>query len=1362
MAKPAITAKPEFYIERRVRVLGGPGNADDKPGELLLSQLRDEPAYVLLGDPGAGKSTALWHESRINSNDKYLRAVALLQGAELPENGVAFIDALDEVRAGGGDQFTPVTLLLQRLRAHGVLRFRLSCREMDWFGDSDRASFEALLPAGELMVVTLRPFESEDLSALISHEGEADPPAFINRAHELGLHALLTNPTTAKLLVRATRQSGWPQSKHDVYRLACRSLVKEDNSEHAARTQRVRPPDEELLDAAGALCAAMLLSAVGALGFGEGPFSGDVLAWSERPSALLASPAALQAALQAALDSRLFSSRVGANKEMEPAHRTVAEYLAARYLSGRLRGGLSVRRLLAMTCVDGRVVSSLRGLNAWLATLCDAHRSDFIAADPLGVALYGDALAFSQRHRQQVFEGLAREANQTEHFRMGHWQAMPNAALASPDMAPYLAALMNAADRSAGHLALLDIVLDILDGAKSLLGLAQHLESMVGDDSYPMDLRDTALRTWMKVEADDPKKSLELLARLGQQIPRPDRLLQRLVGHLYPTAISLAEAFQYVALPDGYAGGWAIEWSDQIAVKTPDLMLPAAAQAMLAALRMQPPDSNYGPDSCAPRLLLRLLQVHGDAATPAQLREWLSLTLAPDGDWLRWDHWEREHKVALSGWLSDRPGVYKALFWHLILQAPDGDEAASRRYFNSLDDRLLWAAPPKDLGLWLLHQAGNSSQPEVIRFALRRALSCLFKDQANDRLSLELIEAWCADVAAPYPEVIAWKEAELSCDIDGNRWQTDQLASKALRQAQFEARREQWLQPYRAQSLLTAREPTPKGLFSQLAAVYLGQFIDIPGKTPEARLALFFADDSNLIKQADAAMRLAHLQADLPDVGDILRLENQGKRYAISGACLIGANLQHGDDSLAATQWPDPIASRLLAFHLTGVSQDDPPWLETLINDRPDLVADAYLRYATGRLRAGHSYLNGWHRLGQDANFAPITARIMLPLLLAWPTRNTTKQAQVRQQIHDAAWAYLLDDDLKLLAAQKLASRSLAAAQRVHWLAVQTVLRVPKALQGLLAELDRSDAACDELLAQASLPGLSHQLEQLPLPTQSTLWQRLARRVQPADIPRDAVTGWLNRLAAHAGNEAAAALDAWLADDSLHAWHQRVRALRYQQRAITRDSQYQPASADAVAQMLANRGPASVADLQALVLDQLDAMASEIQGGDAQVWAQFWCDKGASQPQDEDDCRNVILPLLRANLTPLAIDIAPAQTKVDASRCDLQVTCLASGQRSLIPIEIKRACHPDLWTAMRTQLIDRYAQDPAAQGHGIYLVLWFGPGNAKRLKPHPMRLPVPNPTALARLLEEALRPEERSRIQIVVLDVSAHQHPDPP
>ena len=43
-----------------------------------------------------------------------------------------------------------------------------------------------------------------------------------------------------------------------------------------------------------------------------------------------------------------------------------------------------------------------------------------------------------------------------------------------------------------------------------------------------------------------------------------------------------------------------------------------------------------------------------------------------------------------------------------------------------------------------------------------------------------------------------------------------------------------------------------------------------------------------------------------------------------------------------------------------------------------------------------------------------------------------------------------------------------------------------------------------------------------------------------------------------------------------------------------------------------------------------------------------------------------------------------------------------------VPVEIKRICHPDVWTAVRSQLIAKYTRDPGAAGYGIYLVLWFG------------------------------------------------------
>ena len=90
-----------------------------------------------------------------------------------------------------------------------------------------------------------------------------------------------------------------------------------------------------------------------------------------------------------------------------------------------------------------------------------------------------------------------------------------------------------------------------------------------------------------------------------------------------------------------------------------------------------------------------------------------------------------------------------------------------------------------------------------------------------------------------------------------------------------------------------------------------------------------------------------------------------------------------------------------------------------------------------------------------------------------------------------------------------------------------------------------------------------------------------------------------------------------------------------------------------------------------------------------------------------------------------------------------------------VPVEIKRAFHPDLWTAIRNQLIDRYALDPASSGHGIYLVLWFGADKAW-LKPHLERLPIHNALDLQRVLTDTVPDALRQHIRVKVLDVSAH------
>ena len=128
----------------------------------LLADFRLAPAYVLLGDPGSGKSTSFEAERDALGDEACLvtaRDFLALNPDAHPEwrGRTLFIDGLDEVRAGGGDARTPFDVLRHRLDALGRPRFRLSCREADWLGTNDRINLAKVSPDADLTVVRLDP-----------------------------------------------------------------------------------------------------------------------------------------------------------------------------------------------------------------------------------------------------------------------------------------------------------------------------------------------------------------------------------------------------------------------------------------------------------------------------------------------------------------------------------------------------------------------------------------------------------------------------------------------------------------------------------------------------------------------------------------------------------------------------------------------------------------------------------------------------------------------------------------------------------------------------------------------------------------------------------------------------------------------------------------------------------------------------------------------------------------------------------------------------------------------------------------------------------------------------------------------------
>ena len=216
-----------------------PGGGADRPGitdrpdtgSKPLREFRSIPAYVLLGDPGTGKTTEFEQECRELGETAAVcisarTFIALYRDLDADSlrsqlgDKVLFIDGLDEVRAGQTDSRIPLDKILGLIHRISRPRFRISCREADWLGSNDRQNLATVSPNSEIVVLHLDPLSEQSAMELLeSQYGVPDSPAFIARARRLGLGAMLHNPLTLKLLASAVSRGGeWPRDSAGDFR----------------------------------------------------------------------------------------------------------------------------------------------------------------------------------------------------------------------------------------------------------------------------------------------------------------------------------------------------------------------------------------------------------------------------------------------------------------------------------------------------------------------------------------------------------------------------------------------------------------------------------------------------------------------------------------------------------------------------------------------------------------------------------------------------------------------------------------------------------------------------------------------------------------------------------------------------------------------------------------------------------------------------------------------------------------------------------------------------------------------------------------------------------------------------------------
>lgn len=1334
-----------FVVPRTCTEIAPDG--ERRPG-LPLASLRERTAYVLLGEPGAGKTIAFDEEAKAAGVESIpAREFVVWPPRDEWRGKTLFIDGLDEIRAGSAGDITQFAAIRRNLDVLGHPRFRISCREADWLGASDRDDLARAAPGGSIAVLHLDNLTDEQVKQLLrENHGISNPQDFMEKAREHRLDGLLGNPQTLRMLAEAVSQ-GWPDTLAKIYALACEKLAVEPNKRHRdARRGTAVVATNNVLEAAGQAFAVQLLA--GIAGFALDQASAD----TNHPTFDSAGLSATSA-LNQALASRLFESG-GHDEWREPAHRSIAEYLGARFLARSIdRAGLPLGRVLAlMSAEDGGIVSDLRGLHAWLAVHCLAARPGCIDRDPLGVVLNGDLRSFDTADKRCVLTALGREAERNPWFRSQNWEASPFGALAGPDTSADFHRILTSDDRDEPHESLLDCVLEAITHGEPLPELGSTLLDVVRDSSHRLFNRRQAIEAYLRVCKDAPKPLLELLDDLNAgKIGDEDEELQGvLLKRLYPAYLPAAKVIDYlhsVKRSNHIGGRYQNFWEYDLFKQTAAQDLPTLLDGVAGnSQRFKFSSDDFYLNRFAGELLATGLETAGESASAPRIWNWLGIGL--DGH--AFSHFDRDHEERISRWLGERPETYRALLQVSLERCKEAEKPAE--LFFHLERRFHGAEMPLGIEVWYLSEVSSIEQDELRRLLFNKAAySLVHRLDYTPALLDELLS-----VAERYPRLSTYVDQMLREEWVG--WRQDMARRKAEHRDRERARIEEWVGHFRKHHAAIEEGTAAPGLMHNLAMIYFGRYREAKGDTPIDRLQAFFNHDAGITLATLVGLRRCLSRSDLPSVQEIIEINTKDRHHFIAEACLAGAEELMREGEAAILGLDKDIQARLVAFRLTHNFENTPAWFLSLVRHHPEIVAAALVAYGTAMFKARKDHVSGLYPLAHDVGYAEVARHAAMRLLAAYPLRWKKERLGDLGVLLVAALKHCDRKQLLDMIENKLSRPSLEGAQRSQWLAAGLLLD-PAKYEGPLARYVGSNQSRAMQVAgffeSRPTPGQDHPelsesaaslLIRLLAPHVSPERPTGAHWVSPAMEAAELVRALISRLGANPAPSAASALAELLADDSVRAWHGLLRHQKEAQRVVSREAHFRRASAVDIVRTLANAEPANAADLKALLEQHLRDIAREDRDGNTTGYKRYW---DAGKPHHENDCRDRLLELLREKLRPIRVDAQPECEFRENKRADIRASFGGTGGFN-VPIEIKRDCHKDLWMALRDQLMAHYVRDPGADGHGIYLVFWFG-GKGMPTAADGGRRPS-SACELEERLRATLKPDERQYIEVIAMD----------
>jgi hypothetical protein len=1250
--------------------------------------------YVVLAEPGAGKSDLLANIARRHNTKRWL-ASAFQHATQLDTTSVLIVDALDEV-ARTGDSATNQVIVKAIERKADVTVF--SSRADVW--SEERKRFLEEFSGSRPKVIRLEPFsKSEQKSIFENRFPEEDFEKFQYASIAFGLDILLGNPVFLRLFAEGFIQSG---HKFTTKSAAFKSAVERlGSSDGKGSISSPTPPLTEILKTASELFAKMLLSG------SSGISTVDQTSEPKFPYVQALS----KSNPQAILNTRLFKPSDDHNFH-EPFHRIVAEYCAATFLVEKiddLSSRLSLKRCLALIAPNGVVRDDLRGMLGWMAALgTQTIQSEAIALDPYAVIANGDASQLTEKSKVELLNGLRMQAKQDPYFRRSDsWRSFSLVGFFTDAEAPAIeAVLRDKADQS--HLR--HLVLQMMQDNSTPQQLSNILEDIALDKSEEYTLRLLAARSF----ALGAGLARDALVRglLGE--PQPDclKVTADLVLQDLPAQTDRAlvlQLLQHAGRADIRQAEKSGSYSDQLyaindVVRTRTIedvtwlldQLSAQLKCTCGATKTHECQCRNDASKVIGRLLDRFFELQAEPFDKNQIWSWIKN--------LHFGHDVSEDKSTavkkLRACNSLRQDLQKTAFhgvtdreeiWAIQSLVQRGHMHGGISF--SQEDQVVlvdWAFGENNVALWSAlmcrhYRPSKSTTPLQMRTTMRK--------QASEKP--EFMRIWAK-------HNIGWRkyDREQRVNFPRNRkWKVrDEKVKLSNRQALQENR--------------SSIEAGTNWWWTHNFAFY---FMYFPEK-------LHQLTDSHETVQTTLLNCIEALRPHWPTLQDLAEGEKRPVAEVLHAACLVHFRAK------GSLRHIEPIVLRAVKTEVGSAkayAEGEAEKLEAEI-DRLLFIDDASriafaTEYFESQLERAHCQL--W-RFKNNTAFE----EVKIDLAWDWLRKHPNASLDALDTLFSiCAQAGKLTELAKLISircaeiqATDLNDASELTIQRLEFWRLRNFFFCDDDEHGLWNDL-LSDAKAVfafenkagrwERDSSAGWPKLTAEKIFKILDAYVGVWPKvhLPNLYGTGSPEGETAYRFLRDVTWKIENDAPDArltvIRRLLSDARFSDFRNDLLSMKA---AAVRQKSMQdfvvPSVSDVVDLLDAGQ-VASVEDLRALLLEELASLQTWINGAETNPLSLFW---PHGKRVDENTARDRIVERLQSRFQGLDTSVVVEHQTANKNRCDFTLTKMFEGQRKLLACEVKGQWHSELFTAAQNQLHERYATHPDASLQGVYLVLWFG------------------------------------------------------